>query len=158
MSNGRPFVCKEYLACYPELLGYARIKQAEERYLGSLSIQEHGLVIYPEDSWYEEKRWGPSRDLNPEHLEQFLSSSPELGSIYGRSDYPYPHNEVHQTMRDTCMANLIYEFGKTYVGIGYVDLFQIAWGHYKESISGIRFYSENTLKRIPSVQKLLYDL
>ena len=112
---------------------YSEYRFAQIYFIGGLMVQQffsdHGSIAV---------RWGPdlvSDPNNREHLFQFINTSPKLGSIYIRpSPPPYAH-QYHQTMRNTSMANHIYDFGHTYVGIGYVDLFQIAWGHYKESIS-----------------------
>ena len=119
------------------------IQSAEVLYRDYRTFQVYinGGLFFPQLSSNHElitERWGPdliSDPKNREQLFQFINSSPKLGSIYIRPSPPLYAHQHHQTMRNTSMANHIYEFGQTYVGIGYVDLFQIAWGHYKESIS-----------------------
>ena len=61
-------------------------------------------------------------------------------------------------MRNTSIANHVYEFGRTYVGIGFVDLFQLAWGHYTESVSNkiLTFYGYNLSRVTVLRSKLIY--
>ena len=109
-----------------------------------------GLYIEPEEFKNPETfmmRWGLAAHTDLKHLLQFLKAPGHLGNIYVRRHYQssvskFLVSSSHQTMRNTSIANQFYEFGHTYVGIGFVDLFQLAWGSYKDSLSGqnLTFY------------------
>ena len=124
--------------------------------------KQSGHTIYPHfftDPKYIANRWGSTFILDHELLKHLCQSPPKLGNIYARrSLLPYD-GKYHQTMQNTSMANQIYEFGQTYVGIGYVDLFRIAWGHYKESISGkiLTFYGYDSSWVTVLRSKIIYS-
>ena len=104
-------------------------------------------------------RWGPVVYNDLEHLNKFLEAL-QLGSIYIRRHYP-PIAPHFQTMRNTSIANQVYEFGKTYVGIGFVDLFQIAWGSYKDSSSSnnnLTFYGYDSSRVTTLRSKIIYSV
>ena len=135
-------VSDEYLKLYPsEKLQASRIK-AEELAYRSLIFEEkrNETPHIPESDFtrpeYFTKRWGASAIVDSKHIIDFIyEEGRKTGDIYERRVYP-PYNPfVYQTMRNTSIANQVYEFGHTYVGIGFVDLFQVAWGSYKESMS-----------------------
>ena len=64
-------------------------------------------------------------------------------------------------MRNTSIAsaNQVYEFGHTYVGIGFVDLFQLAWGTYKDSLSdqNLTFYGYDSSSVTTLRSKIVYS-
>ncbi|XP_057299211.1 uncharacterized protein LOC130629856 [Hydractinia symbiolongicarpus] len=61
-------------------------------------------------------------------LAHFLDANPRLGDIYkNRPEATYP-KEVYQLFRNTPVKEKYFDFGKTYVFIGYVDLLQLVMG------------------------------
>ena len=87
------------------------------------------------------KRW---QYFGPE-LEEFLSTNPKPGDIFsGRIVTPYGTMKSHmgvaqynatiyQTMRNTPVPRTDFYFGKTYVSIGFVDMFNLLVGSYKNT-------------------------
>ena len=137
--NKHTSVSDDYQKCYPkENMHIQRIKLEESTYHETMRLRkkEGDAYLSPEAFSRPEYfiiRWGAVAHNDYHHLKAFINSNnPEFGSIYKRRNYR-PHNQYqHQTMRNTNFANHIYEFGNSYVGIGFVDLFQVAWGQYQE--------------------------
>ena len=134
--NENNSVADQYKKCYPkEKAQIQRIKLEESVYRTSTVYRKQvGTRIAPEEFSnleYFFKRWGSALLYDYEQLMQFLKVPRQFGSIFIRRRYPPYLPKFHQTMRNTSIANQVYEFGHTYVGIGFVDLFQLAWGSYK---------------------------
>ena len=164
LLNEHNSVANEYKKCYPkEKVRIQRIKQEEDVYrLEILKQEKIGPFIESKEFEKPESivtRWVPVVYNDLEHLKKFLEA-PQLGSIYIRRHYP-PIAPHFQTMRNTSIANQVYEFGKTYVGIGFVDLFQIAWGSYKDSSSSnnnLTFYGYDSSRVTTLRSKIIYSV
>ncbi len=77
-----------------------------------------------------QKRWGPCA-LSYEFA-VFLSGNPKPGDIFYNkpsSAYGYlPGQEIYQSMRNSPVPQQTFEFGETYVAVGFVDLFPLVVG------------------------------
>ena len=163
--NEQSSVADEYKKYYPkEKARIQTIKLEESIYRQTIFLQKQdGPHIDPSEfnqPEYHLKRWGPTFLNDREHLIQFLKVPRPFGSIYVRRHYPlYAAQQLHQTMRNTSIANQVYEFGHTYVGIGFVDLFQIAWGTYKDSLShkNLTFYGYDSSRVTTLRSKIIYS-
>ena len=62
-----------------------------------------------------------------------------------------------QTMRNTSISDQVYEFGHTYVGFGFVDLFQLMWGiHFNDRDATLTFHGFD-MNRVTTLRsKLIY--
>ena len=163
MLNERSSVAEEYRSFYPkEKARIQRIKLEESVYRTSVFYRKQtGAHIDPDDfdkTEYFLKRWGATVLNDYEHLMRFLNVPRQLGSIYVRRHYPPFYQRFHQNMRNTSIANQVYEFGHTYVGIGFVDLFQVAWGSYKNTFSNkaLTFYGYDSSRVTTLRSKIIY--
>ena len=165
--SGEDFsIAKEYLHYYPNEQEQAKRIQMEEstyRFLILKQKQKHKVFEESDFSSKENfcKRWGPCV-LDGDHLTNFLSApGRKFGDIYKRRTHPSFNNSFFQTMKNTGIANQVYEFGKTYVGFGFVDLFQILWGSYVNSMvrnNRLTFYGFE-MHRVTCVRsKLIYGM
>ena len=162
--NENNSVADQYKKCYPkEKAQIQRIKLEESVYRTSTVYRKQvGTRIAPEEFSnleYFFKRWGSAVLYDYEQLMQFLKVPRQFGSIFIRRHYPPYLPKFHQTMRNTSIANQVYEFGHTYVGIGFVDLFQLAWGSYKDSLSdqNLTFYGYDSSRVTTLRSKIIYS-
>ena len=64
-------------------------------------------------------------------------------------------------MRNTSTADQVYEFGRNYVGIGFVDFFQIVWGQYKNDDAedkALTFHGYDTSRVTTLRSKIIYGI
>ena len=159
-------VSDEYLKIYPyEKLHASRIAYEEHSYRTLVLKQKYSQTPYiPESDFsrpeYFVKRWGASAMADRDHLLDFIyEDGRKTGDIYERRVYPPYSPFVYQTMRNTSIANQVYEFGHTYVGIGFVDLFQVAWGSYKQSMSKkLKYYGFDACRVTTLRCKIIYGI
>ena len=159
-------VSDEYLKMYPNENQHAsRIAYEEYTYRSLVLREKNSQTPYiPESDFtmpeYFVKRWGASAMADREHLVNFIyEEGRKTGDVYERRVYPPYNPYVYQTMRNTSIANQVYEFGHTYVGIGFVDLFQIAWGSYKQSMSQKLTYYGFDASRVTALRsKIIYGI
>ena len=130
-------VAQEYQRLYRSEKDHAERIAAEESVYRSqmLSAKFSKVSLNDEDFSAPEnfmKRWG-SCLLDHDHLLKFLRSPGlKFGDIYERSIFQPYNKGCFQTMRNTSITDQVYEFGETYVGFGFVDLFQLLWGSYRK--------------------------
>ena len=134
--GGNTSTAEEYRRAYPaKQEHFKQIKKEETIYRSIAQSRKMGTSSYTDADFtapqYFVKRWGRCL-IDYEHLMEFLSPRDrKVGDIYERCVYPaYQSNSCFQTMRNTAVLNQIYEFGKVYVGFGFVDFFQLLWGKY----------------------------
>ena len=159
-------VSDAYLKMYPNENQHAsRIAYEEYTYRNLVLREKNSQTPYiPESDFtrpeYFVKRWGASAMADRKHLVDFIyEEGRKTGDIYERRVYPPYNPYVYQSMRNTSIANQAYEFGHTYVGIGFVDLFQIAWGSYKQSMSQKLTYYGFDASRVTTLRsKIIYGI
>eukprot|EP00111_Clytia_hemisphaerica_P007374 TCONS_00021447-protein len=105
------------------------------------------------------KRWGPNI-ADGERLSNFLEDPRRrFGDIYERLVRPNYATNLFQTMRNSTITNRTYEFGRTYVGFGFVDLFQLAWGKYKDTLQErLAFYGYDSNQFTTLRSKMIYGI
>ena len=88
------------------------------------------------------RRWWNVLRTERQALLDFIDGNPEEGDILKRKVFPSSPTMIFQTLKNICTSDLIYEFGKNYVGIGYVDLTPLLWGEFqnKECREPMNFY------------------
>ena len=164
MINERSLVSEEYRKCYPDEEDRVKLIKSKEEYVLLVSYKKVGAVLVFAREFYTYQnilhRWGViSADYD--HLNEFLESQPQLGSIYVKRTYHCFNTYVHQTMRNTSTADQIYEFGRNYVGIGFVDLFQMVWGQYKNDDTEdkiLTFYGYDASRVATLRSKIIYGI
>ncbi|XP_066916134.1 uncharacterized protein [Clytia hemisphaerica] len=107
------------------------------------------------------KRWGPNIGImDPKHVLNFIQTpGRKMGDIYERRIQPRYDMFRYQTMRNTSIANQEYQFGRTYVGFGFVDLFQLAWGKYKDTLQErLTFYGYDSNQFTTLRSKMIYGI
>ena len=166
MLNERTSISDEYRKCYPkEKMNIKRIRLVESTYRQTVLLRKtKGDTYLPPKEFskpeYFFERWGATAINDYQHLLAFLKSPQELGGIYVRRHYPPYNQNRHQTMRNTSIANNIYEFGNSYVGMGFVDLFQIAWGQYKDGFGDkvLTFHGYDAIRVTTLKSKIIYGI
>ena len=104
------------------------------------------------------KRWG-SCFIDGSHVLEFLTApGRKFGDIYERPNQEPYSPLVFQTMKNTSVGAQIYELGKTYVGFGFVDLFQLMWGTIAErsGASTLHFHGFDMSRIVTLRSKLIY--
>ena len=143
-------VASEYRKTYPdEEKQYQRVKQEENLYrvgkITQLESNETYKFFGMDDFFSREcylKRWGIVMIKENERLKKFLKSPRKMGDIFRRKVFlPFSSN-YYQTMKNTSALDHIYEYGKNFVSIGYVDLSPLLWGAYQNKECGkpMHFY------------------
>ena len=166
MLNGETkSLAQEYLKEFPGETEHAkRIETEEGVYRTHLAQKEiQGPRFCDSDFTAPETfrtRWGPCL-LDMEDLRAFLSTPDrKFGDIYERPHHPPYTDMVYQTMRNTGIADQIYEIGKNYVGFGFVDMFQLIWGSYpnenEENSVPMKFYGYDRSRVVTLRSKLVY--
>ena len=136
---------KEYKKIYPrDALGYDKLRYSWIMANASNeSVFGDSVIEISRDYGFEDrlKRW---QYFGPE-LDEFLSHNPKPGDIFtNRVVNPYGTvrtNEgledtiVYQTMRNTPVQPMEFQFGNNYVFIGFVDLFPLLVGSFKATPS-----------------------
>ena len=165
LSGETKSLAEEYLKEFPgEQEHVKRIETEEIAYRTNLVQQKsQGPMFSDSDFTAREmfmKRWGPCV-LDEQHLRAFLSNPDrKFGDIYERPHHPPQTDRFYQTMRNTGIANQIYEIGRNYVGFGFVDMFQLIWGNYpnehEESPVPMKFYGYDMSRVVTLRSKLVY--
>ena len=137
MLSQKISTAQKYSQRYPNDKGHAqRIQNEEDLYCTKYLESQRKDYHFPDDDFSEvnyAKRWGDCL-LNADHLEYFVNSPErEFGDIYQKPYHPRCSHKFYKTMRGIGVTDQVFEFGNTYVGFGFVDLFQILWGHYKNN-------------------------
>ena len=170
---------KEYRKRFPnELNRVATLAMERMQTLVTMASIEEGFEAFADEDFAPERfmqRWNTS-DI--EGLTAFLKR-PDLkaGDIWSYDTLPYlttnlvqsssPRSQQivrttinhQQILRNTPCPQLIFDFGKTYVGIGYVDLCQLLWGEYQNEGGGtLRFYGYDQAEVTVGRSVLMYEM
>ena len=143
-------VSAEYRKAYPqEVQQYMRVKREETVYKSTRQYEAlfSGKKKVFDDKHFSkncyQKRWGDVLNTEHDRLIEFVSSPHRReGDLFKRKIInPYP-SETFQNMKNISTSDQIYEFGKNYVSIGYVDLSPLLWAIYYDEECGnpIHFY------------------
>ena len=132
-------VSHEYLNAYPtEKDQFQRILQEESAYKRNYFKLDDILITTGEkqkmfrDQDFEKeffiKRWRLVWETEKERIVEFINSGPKGGDVFRRQVFPPWLTMTFQTLKNISTFDQVYEFGKNYVGIGYVDFSPLLWG------------------------------
>ena len=139
-------IAADYRKSYPdEEKQYQRVKQELSKYrVGQFAKSNNMYSYFDNDELFSDarynKRWGIVTIEEKEKLENFLSSPRKIGDIFRRKVVPRYEPTLYQTMKNTSTIDHVYEFGKNYVSIGYVDLSPLLWATYRKEECGKPMY------------------
>lgn len=161
-------VASEYRKAYPdEEKQYQRVKREEYLYRVAKITQLESNETYNffgNDGLFSTKcylkRWGIVMLKENERLIEFLASPRKIGDIFRRKVFlPYSSN-YYQTMKNTSALDHIYEYGKNFVNIGYVDLSPLLWGDYQNKECGkpMHFYGYEASIVADLRSKTIYEM
>lgn len=161
-------VASEYRKAYPdEEKQYQRVKREEYLYRVAKITQLESNETYNffgNDGLFSTKcylkRWGIVMLKENERLIEFLASPRKIGDIFRRKVFlPFSSN-YYQTMKNTSALDHIYEYGKNFVNIGYVDLSPLLWGDYQNKECGkpMHFYGYEASIVADLRSKTIYEM
>ena len=161
-------VSAEYRKAYPqELQQYIRVKREETTYKSSRQYEtlfSGKKGVFGDEDFSKncyQKRWAHVLDTEHVRLIEFLSSPHRKeGDLFKRKIIsPYP-SETFQTMKNISTLDQIYESGRNYVSIGYVDLSPLLWGiyHDEEYDNPIHFYGYEANLVVALRSKIVLEL
>lgn len=161
-------VSAEYRKAYPqEVQQYMRVKEEETWYKFTRQCEAllSGKIKVLEDHHFSkncyQKRWGDVLETERDRLIEFVSSPHRReGDLFKRKIIsPYP-SETFQTMKNISALDRVYEFGRNYVGIGYVDLSPLLWGiyHGEECGNPMHFYGYEANLVVALRSKIVLEL
>ena len=146
-------VSLEYLDAYPtEKDQFQRILQEEATYKRNYFKLDDILITTGEkqamfrDQDFEKefftKRWRHVCETEKERFLEFISSKRKGGDIFRRQVFPPWLTMTFQTLKNVSTLDQVYEFGKNYVGIGYVDFSPLLWGTFRNEAcqKPVQFY------------------
>ena len=161
-----PNFASEYKEKYTKESEHVKILEFEEfgEILDMAKERTYNLFDDEDPNLHLQKRWG----LMSNSLQEFLKGKPRPGDIFENDimpcgstviqclddfelkqveaplNEPMEENSVahYQILRNFVSLDRIYEVGKTYVSLGFVDLFQLMFGEYKTTgQSTIRYFA-----------------
>ncbi len=145
VSQFMPKFHEEYKTLHPkELTFYGKVKdQFRLAFVYTDLYINQDLSTYIPDERDKMKRWGPTAYEQPD-LHSFLANNPKPGDIFTKSpDTNYgayggvsglPFRKGYQSMRNTPVHSTEFETGKTYVSVGFVDMFQLISGSFMSPV------------------------
>ena len=163
----------EYLKAFPEEKDQCiRVEQAESIYKERhfevdklLNSSGEKRKLFTDDFFSEScrlKRWRHifGIETEKERLRQFLKNSPNKGDIFRCHLIPPYPSEIFQTLKNSSTADIVYESGRNYFGIGYVDLSPLLWGKFLDEDSGkpIHFYGYEASPAVALRSKVILKL
>lgn len=161
----------EYLEAYPEesdqieriWLEEATYKRNYYKVDGIMTVTGTNQKMFNDELFTEEfftTRWWNVLQTDRQALLDFIQSNPKEGDIFKRKMFPPSPTMIFQTLKNICTSDLIYEFGKSYVGIGYVDLTPLLWGELqnKECRKPMNFYGYDASVVVVLRSKVILEL
>ena len=161
----------EYLEAYPEesdqvkriWLEEATYKRNYYKVDGIMTATGTNQKMFNDELFTEEfftTRWWNVLQTDRQALLDFIESNPKEGDIFKRKMFPPSPTMIFQTLKNICTSDLIYEFGKSYVGIGYVDLTPLLWGEFqnKECRKPMNFYGYDASVVVVLRSKVILEL
>ena len=139
-------VSHEYLDAYPtEKDQFQRILQEESAYKRNYFKLDDILITKGEkqkmfrDQDFENeffiKRWRLVLDTEKERILEFINSERRGRDVFRRQVFLPSPTMTFQTLKNISTLDQVYEFGKNYVGIGYVDFSPLLWGTFLNETS-----------------------
>ena len=134
----------EYQSKYPRESNHFERLCIEEFKQKSIALSEEENLAFEGANSLEnfQKRWG----LMDEKLELFLKQNPRPGDIFEHKTIRFGAlfnaitgeelinaEQRYQTIRNFMCPDVIYEFEHTYISFGFVDLFQLMFGIYRNT-------------------------
>ena len=164
-----PDFAAEYRKVYPnDVDHFIRLTAERISIVETLGVLERGYEAFSDEDFLPDllaMRWKTS---DPQSLKAFLGRKKlKDGDIFDCNVVPYlsdcaGNNDVmvnyQQVFRNTPSVPLGYEFGKTYVGIGFVDLSQLLWGEYQNEGGTLRFYGYDQAEVTVGRSVLMYEM
>ena len=162
-------IAAEYRKAYPdEKEQYQRVKLEESTYKSEKMDQfaESRRIYKYFDNDYLftygcfRMRWGTVWEEETRRLMRFLSSPRKMGDIFRRKVFPPFQTECYQTMKNISTLDHLYEYGKNFVGIGYVDLSPLLWGTYckEECRKPMHYYGYEASLVVALRSKIIYEM
>ena len=159
-------IAAEYRKSYPdEEKQYQRVKQELYEYrMGQFAKSNNMYNYFDNDELFSVncyiKRWGVVMKKEKERLKKFISSPREIGDIFRRKVFPQYPPTLYQTMKNTSTLDHVYEFGKNYVSIGYVDLSPLLWATYRKEECGkpMHYYGYEASLVAALRSKIIYEM
>ena len=161
-------VSAEYRKAYPqEMQQYIRVKREETVYKSTRQYEAFfsGKKKVFDDQHFSkncyEKRWGDVLITERDRLYEFVSSpNRQEGDLFKRKIISPYVSETFQTMKNISTLDQIYEFGRNYVSIGYVDLSPLLWGiyHGEECGNPMHFYGYEANLVVALRSKIVLEL
>ena len=161
----------EYLEAYPEesdqieqiWLEEATYKRNYYKVDGIMTATGTNQKMFNDELFTEEfftTRWWNVLQTDRQALLDFIQSNPKEGDIFKRKMFPPSPTMILQTLKNICTSDLIYEFGKSYVGMGYVDLTPLLWAEFqnKECRKPMNFYGYNNSVVVVLRSKVILEL
>ena len=149
------------------------VQLAEERcmVLVSMAAIDEGFEAFTDFDFAPERFYQRWNTPHIEELHSFLNR-PELkdGDIWSRDPTPYlcklvdenrfVKENYQQILRNTPNSDMKFQFGKTYVGIGFVDLSQLLWGEYQseEGAGTLLFHGYDQAEVTVARSVLIYEM
>ena len=164
-------IADEYRKAYPdEKEQYQRVKQEESGFKSEKMDQfteYRGIYKYFDNSDNDylftpgcfAKRWGIVM-IEGKRFIEFLISPRKMGDIFRRKIFfPFP-TACYQTMKNISTLDHLYEYGKNFVGIGYVDLSPLLWGTYckEECQKPMHYYGYEASLVVALRSKIIYEM
>ena len=162
-------IAAEYREAYPdEKEQYQRVRLEETSYKSEKMDQFAefcGIYKYfAHDHLFTygclHKRWGTVYMTEPIRFMRFLASPRKMGDIFRRKAFPPFQTEFYQTMKNISTFDHLYEYGKNFVGIGYVDLSPLLWGTYckEDCRKPMHYYGYEASLVVALRSKIIYEM
>lgn len=161
----------EYLDAYPtEKDQFERIIQEESKYKMDYFKLDDILITTGEkqamfrDQDFEKeffiKRWRLVLETEKEQILEFINSERQGGDVFRRQVFPPWLTMTFQTLKNISTLDQVYEFGKNYVGIGYVDFSPLLWGTFLNEACGkpMQFYGFDASAVVTLRNKVILEL
>ena len=91
----------------------------------------------------------------------------KIGDVWEAKPKAYGHSssgraslnmKMCQSFRNTPSHELLFEFGRTYVGLGYVDLSQLIWGRFIDGKGPLQYYGYDMAEGSVARSLLIWEM
>ena len=165
-----PNYADEYQRRYPDRMD--QVIKLKAQHLSAIStfaeIEEGGDAFTDEEFSRDRlvERWAIT---DTKSFEEFMQRN-DFGDIWEKPIAPYltetdmrtgATNTINheQILRNTTIKQLVYDFGRNFVSVGYVDLSQLLWGVFHNEPEGVmRFYGYDQAEVTVARSMLIYEM
>ena len=159
-------IAAEYSKAYPnEEEQYKRVKQEEFMYkMGQFARSNNMYNYFDNENLFSDaclrKRWGIVMSKEGKRLTKFLSSPRQMGDIFRRKVFPQYSTTFYQILKNTTTIDHVYDCGKNFVSIGYVDLSPLLWAIYRKEECGkpMHYYGYEASLVAALRSKIIYEM